>query len=289
MGSQVTVRRVYNNNVVLGVEDGAEVVLLGKGIGFGRKPGDEVDTEGVQRFVEELPYKAARVADVLSGATMEETEVARAIVAIGRDALGLSVGQALLLPVLDHLSVAVKRVKMGITVDFPLRWEVGHVFPEESAAGREAMHLANARLGVVLQEDEWVAFALHFVNHRWAGGDLSRTLSMTETIRRSFSLLEESWGRAIDENSMNAARFVTHMRYLFVRALESRQLDDVGVDLLAPVRARSPEAVRAALGLRELVEEALGVSLTEGEVGYLVLHTVRLYAELGMERSGSGG
>ena len=48
----VTVNKVYNNNVVLGTDpDGKEVVLLGKGLGFGRRPGDTLlDVEG-QRFV----------------------------------------------------------------------------------------------------------------------------------------------------------------------------------------------------------------------------------------------
>lgn len=51
--TQASIKRVYNNNVVLAIEsDTMEVVLLGKGIGFQRRPGETIDTSlANQRFV----------------------------------------------------------------------------------------------------------------------------------------------------------------------------------------------------------------------------------------------
>ncbi|MFT3876116.1 MAG: hypothetical protein QM708_06820 [Propioniciclava sp.] len=51
---------------------------------------------------------------------------------------------------------------------------------------------------------------------------------------------------------MSAARFVTHLRYLFVRADKGRQLDPIHVDVLSAVRDHYPEAAEAAIELSRL-------------------------------------
>lgn len=277
----VTVRRVYNNNVVLAAgPDGTEVVLLGKGIGFGRRAGDTVDAQAAQRFVAEGSLRLPRVATILSDATLEQAQVAGEVMSRARAELGIQVSQAFFLPLLDHLAFAVRRATEGVAVDFPLKWEVAHLFPEEAAFARRALALIEQRLGVELETDEWVAIALHLINHRWAGGDLQTTVAMTATIGRCFDVLDRRWACTIDRDSLSSARFVTHLRYLFVRATEDRQLGAAHVDVLASVRERYPEAADAALDLGRVFAEATKRELSGNEVAYLALHTSRLYAEL---------
>lgn len=285
MSEVVTIRRVYNNNVVLCVEeDGTEVVLLGKGIGFQRRPGDQMDPADSQRFVAEGHYKATWVADLVSDVTMEETRTARAIVELAHEALNTRISEALLLPVLDHLAYALRRAREGTVIDFPLRWEVGQLYPEEADVGRQAVELVRARLGVALQEDEWVAFALHFINQLWAGGDMSKTLGMTESISRIFTLLSERWQTPIDRDSRSAARFVTHLRYLFSRVGEDRQVTQSGIDIMAAVREADPGAAEVAEEVGRLIASRAARDLTAEEVAYLALHTSRLYTEVTSHR-----
>ncbi len=280
-GALVTVRYVYNNNVVLAIEpDGQEVMLLGKGLGFRRRPGDRVDPGPAQRFVPDRRFRARRIAELLTGATLEEAELAHGIAFLAGEQLGLSVTQSLVLPILDHLSYAVRRARTGVTVDFPLRWEVGQLYPAEAAVGRRAVALIDRSLGVRLQAEEWVAFALHFINQQWAGGDLARTVAMTECIVTSFDLLQRLWSTPIDQDGMSAARFVTHIRYLFARVERGRQLPNARIDVMASVRAAWPEAALAAEQLSGLLGDALGHVLTQEETAYLALHVSRLYADL---------
>ena len=43
--------KVYNNNAVATVyPDGREAVLVGSGIGFGRRPGDTIDEKKIQKI-----------------------------------------------------------------------------------------------------------------------------------------------------------------------------------------------------------------------------------------------
>ena len=277
-----TSKRVYNNNVLLAeVLDGREMILVGKGIGFNHKPGELVDLDSAdQRFVPDGSYAASHVAGVLSDAPLEQIELAQEITAMAQAELKLEPRQSLLLPILDHLGFAVHRAREGMLIDFPLRWEVAQLYPAEGNLGRRVVALITERLGVHLQDEEWVAFALHFVNQQWTNSDFSKTVSMTETIARAFSLLSVRWQKNIDENAMSAARFVTHLRYLFARSAEATSAATIGVDVLASVRLAYPEAADAALEVAKLIGDTLGRKLGDDEVSYLALHTSRLYVEM---------
>lgn len=281
-GDAATIKRVYNNNVLLAeLGDGGEMILVGKGIGFNHKPGEAVELEAAdQRFVPDGSYAASHVAGVLGDAPLEQIELAQEITALAQVELKLEPRQSLLVPILDHLGFAVQRARDGIKVDFPLKWEVAQLYPAEGNLGRRVVDLIMARLGVALQEDEWVAFALHFVNQQWSKADFSKTVSMTETIARVFSLLSVRWGTNVDENALSASRFVTHLRYLFARPAEVTGAASIPVDVLASVRQAYPEAADAALEVAKLIGGALRRDLGNDEISYLALHTSRLYVEM---------
>jgi beta-glucoside operon transcriptional antiterminator len=282
VGKSASIKRVYNNNVLLAMEDDdTEVVLLGKGIGFQRRPGEVLDTSlADQRFVAEGLYRAPQLADLLSDAPTDHIAVAQTITELGHATLGLEPRQSLMIPVLDHLTFAVRRAQQGAHIDFPLRWEVAQLYPAEAALGRQVVTLVNETLGVHLQDDEWVAFALHFVNQQWTKGDFSKTVAMTETISRVFLRLAERWGRPIDENASSAARFVTHLRYVFARAASHKQLQTSRLDVLSAVQEAYPEALEAAEDIAELIGESINRVITKDEFSYLALHTTRLYVEM---------
>lgn len=281
-GESATIKRVYNNNVLLaGLPDGSEMVLVGKGIGFNHRPGEAVNLEvAQQRFVPDGSVALGHGAGVLGDAPLEQIEVAREIMAMVQAELRLEPRLSLLVPILDHLGFAVRRAREGIEVDFPLRWEVSQLYPAEGNLGRRVVALIKEQLGVQLQDEEWVAFALHFVNQQWSTADFSKTVSMTETIAKVFTLLSVRWQTNIDENAHSAARFVTHLRFLFARSAEPIASTGIGVDVFASVRQAYPEAADAALEVAELIGGALDRQLGADEVSYLALHTSRLYAEM---------
>lgn len=193
---------------------------------------------------------------------------------IARLRLSLQPSQALLLTLADHLHLALQRLDAE-PVAYPLAWEVSQLYPAEMAAGREVVEYLSRKLGRPFPQEEAVAFALHFVNAQFADEDLSMTVSMTSRIRQVLSLVEAELGVPMDEDTMNVARFVTHLRYLFVRLAEGNQFDDGVISDDTDLRARFPNAWRAARRVRALLEMD-GNQLTHGEVGYLTIHLARL-------------
>lgn len=273
--------RVLNNNAVLAARpDGCRVVLMGKGVGWGKHLGDTVDPGAVQHtFVPDGTHTIARLADLVGDLPIEVTETAGLILRAGRERTGTTPTQALLLAVADHLALALVRGDHGAAA-YPLAWEVSQLFPDELAVGREALEVVHARHGVRLPPEEATAFALHFVNAQFVGGDLTRTLAMTQRIARLLDVVAVSLDVPLEPDSMSVARFVTHLRYLFVRLDQGRDLPP-GPSALAPVvREAHPRSWRTAERLREVLEMDAR-PLGEDEVTYLALHVARLATDAG--------
>ena len=274
------VKRVISNNAVLALDaDGQELVALGRGLGHGRRPGDTMETDRIEQvFV--AGDADERLTRFLADMPLEYVRVAGRIADLAHERLGLKVTQALILPIADHLHFAVQRQREGLEMHYPLSWEVRQLYPGELAVGEAALGLANAAFGVDLPVDEAVAFAMHFVNAQFASPGMTRAMEMTQTISKAFELIETYFGVTIDTHSMNAARFVTHLRYLYARVASGKQIVDPHPTFVDAIANAHPEASACAMKLRFQFEMNLGEKLTPDEVAYLALHVARLVWDL---------
>lgn len=111
-------------------------------------------------------------------------------------------------------------------------------------------------------------------DHR--SGDLSATYRLTGVINQRFDVLEQVLPVPIDRESVNAARFIVHLRYFFVRAHDDRQLDDSSERLGEGVWRAFPEAHVAARRLQTVMELRLCEQVSSAELTYLTIHVARL-------------
>jgi len=276
----VEVQKVYNNNVVLAVDGDREMVLTGRGLGYQARRGDVVNPALVQQvFVPDAQHDVDQLSAFLTELPPEHLALAAEILAQAQTELGTEFGQSMVIPLADHLSFAIKRVRQHIEVGYPLRAEVAHLYPNELRAARNGVALARERTGVDLPQDEAIPIALHFVNAMFATDDLSRTVRMTELFRQVFEVLDSAYGRHFDTEGINAARFITHLRYFFVRVHTGQQLVENPASFAATIRASFPEAYLCAERVKVLLELRLEQPITSDEVVYLTLHVARLASE----------
>jgi beta-glucoside operon transcriptional antiterminator len=278
----VEVLRVFNNNVVLArAADRGEVILTGRGLGFQAKPGQQVDdTKVVRVFVPEDGRNADNFGALVAAIPPEHLALADQALEIARAGMTGPLNSTTVVALADHLSFAIKRLRQGLAIEYPLRAEVAHLYPDELRMGQQIVDFVNSRLEEPLPRDESVAVALHLVNAGFASGDLSYTYQMTGVFAQLFEVLEQAYGRTFDRETVNAARFITHLRYFFVRAHTGRQLAEGATGLGSAIREAYPEAFGTALKLQAVLELRLGQPLTEDEVTYLTLHVARMADDL---------
>jgi len=272
--------RVFNNNLVLALDEaGGEVILTGRGLGFQARPGQVIDeTRVVRTFVPSDGRDPDHLAQLLSGIPPEHIElVGDALAEVGLDAVGEN--PSLVIAVADHVSFALRRVAIGMDLEYPLLAEVQHLYAEEYRQARDLLAAINARSTTRLPEEEAVGLALHLVNAGFATGDLSYTYTMTGAIQQMITVVEQLYDQRLDPGSVSVGRFVTHLRYLFVRIHQHRQLTEEHSAIGSAIREAYPRASDAARRLAELLGLRLGAALTEDETSYLALHIARLAFE----------
>ncbi|WP_421084251.1 PRD domain-containing protein [Rothia nasimurium] len=273
------ISRIYNNNVALARSySGEEMVVIGRGLAFGKRKGDMLDPTLIeQTFVpeqgasdENLAWSLAKIpSDILAVATELEALV---------KAEGITVAHSFVVPVADHVNFAVERARNSLEVDYPLALEVRQLYPQEVRFGERALQLIRERLGVDLPEIEAIPLAMHLVNSQFESTGMAGTYRMTEIFAEIFEVIGAGFGGPMDRSLMSAARFVTHLRYLFVRA-SAAQVADPGTGvplLLESMKDAHPKAFAVAVKVKLVLENHLGQALTDDELTYLTIHIARL-------------
>ncbi len=151
--------------------------------------------------------------------------------------------------------------------------------PEEYAEAKALLAAINSRSKVQLPDTEAVGLALHLVNAGFATGDLSYTYTMTGVIQQMVAVIEQTFSIDLDPGSVSVGRFITHLRYLFVRIHQHKQLNQKHSPIGVAIRESYPNEVECAVRLGALLELRLGSTLTEDEVSYLALHVARVAAD----------
>ncbi len=274
----MNILRVFNNNVVLARDDdGTEVILTGRGLGFQPRLGGPVDPAKVVRVFRPVDdHDPDRMAAQLAGLPAEHVQiVGQALVDAGL--AKLAANPAVVVAMADHIGSALARAAAGQTLEYPLLAEVTHLYPQEYAQGKALVEHINAKVEVPLPDSEAVGLTLHLVNAGFSAGDMSYSYKMTGLIQQFLDVISQQFGRDLDTGSVNVGRFITHLRYLFVRIHQRQQLSDQRHSAVGTaIRDNYPEAARCAERLGSLVQLRLDAALTEDELSYLALHVARV-------------
>ena len=272
---------MLNNNVVLARDEiGREAILTGRGLGFQRKRGQDVDASLIsRRYI--LADNAQSVAEVIAGIPLERLALIERVFRKAARGLNTDVPSSTLIAVVDHINQAMERVRQGLAMDYPLRAEVAHLHPEELRLAETMVAELNAAQEIQLPGGEAVALALHLFTAAIGAPSSQAAGEQSRLIGQVMELLEKTYGEAFDPDSVNAARFAVHLRYFLVRARTAVQIEDGTASLVAQaLRSSAPDSYRVALRIRDLMEIRLGVAVTEDETAYLALHIARLISSL---------
>ncbi len=273
----VKILRVFNNNVVLAKASSGEVIATGRGIGFQAHRGDIIPQDKIQKvFVPTDGRDPDHLAQMLSFIPSQHVAiVSEALEEV--DPSGQLKGKiTLIIAIADHLGFAIQRSKDHQPMVYPLKSEVENLYPQEYLLARAFIAAVNRKIDVELPDSESVAIALHLVNAGFASGDLSYTYQMTGVIQQMLEVIGSHYGVPLDSSTMSVARFITHLRYLFVRLARGDQLEDEKSQLADQIFTLYPDAAGCVEQITTIIELRFDTELTKEEIAYLTLHVARL-------------
>lgn len=159
-GTCLRVRRVFNNNALLVASGDVERVVVGRGIGFGRRAGDIIKSDPSSRQYVEVSPDRIDFFEHLDQLGPSASEAISKAVDLAADVLG-ELHPSVYLLLADHLVFAVRRLSEGEIITNPLLSEIRGAFPEEFNAATLAVQYLNTHLEVEVPLDEAAFIALH--------------------------------------------------------------------------------------------------------------------------------
>ncbi|WP_411195226.1 BglG family transcription antiterminator LicT [Raoultella planticola] len=272
------VQKVLNNSLVLSMDDDSrEVIVMGKGIGFNSRPGDEIAAEKIEKlFVTQALGARSGYLESLSAIPDEVIEMAAMIISRANMQLASKVREQIFLTLADHLTFAIERSRKGIAIQNRLLPEVRRFYPQQFRVASEAVTIIRQQYGIELPEEEAGNIAFHLVNGQSEGDDVAQTMQSVKMLKDIFNLVQYHFKQQIDTGSINYSRFLIHMQF-FLQRLQEGELDGARDSfLLVQVIKEYPDAYRCALRIRDYVKAQLDITLGGNELLWLTVHLVRI-------------
>ena len=269
--------KIINNNIVSAIEaDGKEVVIMGRGLGFGMKPGKEIPEGKIEKvFRLDSQNSTDKFKELLANLPLEHIQASTEIINYAKSVLNRRLHQSIYITLTDHINFAIERFKERMVFTNPLLNEIKTFYKEEYLVGEYAVALIERRIGIKLPVDEAGFIALHIVNAEY-NTVMRDTIDITNLIQNVVKIVKEYFSMDLDETSLNYQRFVTHLRFLAQRIIGGEMLNSDNPEFNQLISQMYPEEYACSLKLKDYIQVTYHHDVTEEETAYLAVHIKRI-------------
>ena len=259
----MTIEKVINNNIVSAFDEtGREVVVMGRGIGFGNRPGAKIPEDKIEKiFRIESGSVADQFKELLAGVPLEHAKISSDIISYAKGALKLKLNQSIYVTLTDHINFAIARCAKGINLENALLWEIKRFYPQEYELGKYAVAQIKERLKVELPED---------------GTNIRDALRFPNQMKEILEIVTRELGIKLDEGTLHYERFITHMKFLLQRVYRKELLPDEESDLADMISQKYPKEFACSKKVADYIEKTAECRLSGEEVMYLAIHIRRI-------------
>lgn len=271
------IKKVLNHNTVIAISEREhqECLIMGKGIGFGKKVSERIETRPEDRVYSLREYtERGDAREIVQSVAPEFLEITNEVLNEAEKIFG-RIDRNVLFPLADHIAFAVQRIKNHEQISNPLTEDIRILFHMEFKAAEKIRPLLEKRMGIQIDDDEVGYVALH-IHSAIDDEKVSQAMQMARAVRECISLVEQTVGKSIDVASLSYNRLMNHIRYMVARAMSSEKLK---VNMNDYMKIKFPEAYQMAESVCRQVGHSLGCELEEVEVGYLAMHIERVASD----------
>ena len=272
------VKKALNNNTVIAIgdRDHREYLLIGKGVGFGKKVSQRIEAPeecAIYSLYEHTERGSAM--ELVKGIDPIFLEIAEQVLKESERVFG-KIDWSILFPMADHIAFAVKRIRAREQISNPLTGDIRALFHMEYHVAECIRPILAERLDVQIDEHEVGYIALH-IHSAIENENVALSMQIAGSVRECIRLVEEKTGKAIDVNSLSYNRLMNHVRYMAAREAKGEKLK---LDMNDYISEQFPDAFRLASVVCGHLEKYLKKQMDEVEIGYLAMHIQRVAAEL---------
>lgn len=265
------IKNINNNYAIALDNDGTQLVVSGKGIGFGSTPREITDLKSINRTYYNLDTIYYSMINDLSG---DIIELSTLIIDKANKELNTVLSANIVFTLADHLNFAIQRTKQNLNIKLPIAYDIKNLFEEEYQLGKYGLKLIREKLNIYLPDEEASYIAMHIIN---AETRLKESIKTNDNIIHDITrMIEQELNIKIIKDDFNYSRFVTHMHYLLKRVESKRSVSSANHDLYEIQKNEHTKTYQCVEKISEYLLAKLNVSLSKEENLYLILHINRL-------------
>ncbi|GEN55563.1 transcriptional antiterminator [Halolactibacillus alkaliphilus] len=273
------VLRVFNNNAVVvefEKENGhkTEAVVIGPGLGFKKKQGDQIDPHHVEKVYYVQSELQNRFLNILNSTEEEHLYIADRVISEA-EKLGYEKTTVGIMALTEHISFAIERHMSGITLPNLMLHEIQSFYPKEYEIGEWAVSYIHRKLNINLGQDEAGYITLHILN-AMMNHNTQSTVDLLKFVSGTIALIEGFYEIKIDHDLFDKNRLVTHLKFLAQRMFLNKVEGRKDVEDLFNYLIQSNEKHREfAPKFLKYAEDSYNIQLDKGEIVYVLIHITK--------------
>ena len=272
------VRKALNHNTLIAIsmENNQEYLVIGKGIGFGKKVSERFEIpENIECSVYSLQEQTERgkAMELIKGIEPVYLEIAGKVLAKSEEVFG-KIDKRILFPMADHIAFAVQRIRANEQISNPLTDDIRTLFHMEYKTAECVKDILWEMLQVEIDEHEIGYIALH-IHSAIEDENVALSMQIAMAVRECIRMIEEETGQTIDVMSLSYNRLMNHIRYMVARAIKGEKLK---LNMNDYMSIKFPKSFWMATEVCKQLEKQLhrNSPLDEVEIGYLAMHIERV-------------
>ena len=272
------VRKALNHNTLIAIsmENNQEYLVIGKGIGFGKKVSERFEIpENIECTVYSLHEQTERgkAMELIKGIEPVYLEIAGKVLAKSEEVFG-KIDKNILFPMADHIAFAVQRIRANEQISNPLTDDIRILFHMEYKTAECVKDILWEMLQVEIDEHEIGYIALH-IHSAIEDENVALSMQIAMAVRECIRMIEEETGQTIDVMSLSYNRLMNHIRYMVARSIKGEKLK---LNMNDYMSVKFPKSFWMATEVCKQLEKQLHRTspLDEVEIGYLAMHIERV-------------
>jgi len=279
------VEKILNNNVVVSIDPktNKEVILMGSGLAFKRKVGQEIEDDKIEKiFIVDDKKMGNKIKRLINEIPDGVFELVNDIIAHSEKNLNRELDKQIYISLSDHIGFAIKRYKNNVEIKNDLIDEIRRIHKDEYRMAIWALNYINESLNINLPEDEAGFIALHIVNASYKETAKESIIS-TNIVKGILNIIRYYYSVEFNEDELNYDRLLTHLKYFAKRVVTNKQNKDESTEFLQLAANSHPEAYDCASKVKLYVEKNYSYPVNEDEIIYLTMHIHRVISVIRAE------
>lgn len=205
--------KIFNNNVILAEQKHKQMILVSKGIGFGKRAGDIIEANtNIEKVFHEFPKESEDIVlNEINELTLKIKGLTHKIIEIAEEKLGtLNEHSEKMLE--EHIEFAIERLGMGLTIENPFIDEIVTLYTKEYEIAGIARDCINEAIGIDIGEEEQGFIALHLCSAR-KNKSINEIMTITRIYKECLEIVEREFDINIEFQSSFKKEFLNMLKF----------------------------------------------------------------------------